>query len=166
MKEGVAYTGVPSSEELKNAPGVPSAERMKRGPVAVIECVQEIPCNPCEKACPFGAITVGDNITQLPILDEEKCTGCGVCVAQCPGLAIFTVDMSSRENEAVIGFPYEYLPVPKVGDEVDAISRKGSVVCRGIVESVKNPKTYKNTNVIQVRIPAEYVNEVRGIKKP
>ena len=60
--EGVAYTGVPSPEELKNCPGVPSKARMQRGRVACIECVQEIPCNPCEGICKFGAITVGEHL--------------------------------------------------------------------------------------------------------
>lgn len=36
----------------------------------------------CEKACPFGAITVNEN--RLAVVDEEKCQGCGVCVAACP----------------------------------------------------------------------------------
>lgn len=85
MTEGVRFTGIPSAEELRGASGIPSQERMKKGPVAVIECVQEIPCNPCENACPFGAIKIGDPITNLPVLDGEKCTGCGTCVAMCPG---------------------------------------------------------------------------------
>lgn len=36
----------------------------------------------CESVCPFGAITMGPN--NLPVIDDEKCTGCGVCVANCP----------------------------------------------------------------------------------
>ncbi|MGA2193568.1 MAG: RnfABCDGE type electron transport complex subunit B [Nitrospirota bacterium] len=36
----------------------------------------------CSLACPFGAITMGSN--NLPIIDREKCTACGVCVAACP----------------------------------------------------------------------------------
>lgn len=36
----------------------------------------------CQRACPFGAITMDrDN---LPVVDREKCTACGVCVAACP----------------------------------------------------------------------------------
>lgn len=68
MKEGVMYTGIPSREELAACPGVPSKERMAEGRVAVIECVQEIPCNPCESSCRFGAITIGEQITDLPTL--------------------------------------------------------------------------------------------------
>lgn len=37
----------------------------------------------CAKACPFGALHI-DPATQLPVVDEEKCTSCGKCVAACP----------------------------------------------------------------------------------
>lgn len=36
----------------------------------------------CVKACPFGAITMGDD--ELPVVNEEKCTGCGRCIKSCP----------------------------------------------------------------------------------
>ena len=68
-KEGYLYTGVPSAQELASFPGKPSEERMSKGRVAVVECLQEIPCNPCESACKFGAIQIGENITALPCLD-------------------------------------------------------------------------------------------------
>ncbi len=36
----------------------------------------------CMRACPFGAITMSaDN---LPLINQEKCTACGKCVAACP----------------------------------------------------------------------------------
>lgn len=35
----------------------------------------------CVRACPFGAIEMIDG---FPVVDEEKCTGCGKCVASCP----------------------------------------------------------------------------------
>lgn len=36
----------------------------------------------CEKACPFGAISMGDD--NLPRIDPEKCTACRKCIAACP----------------------------------------------------------------------------------
>jgi Na+-translocating ferredoxin:NAD+ oxidoreductase RNF subunit RnfB len=36
----------------------------------------------CERICPFDAITMDEN--HLPLVDEKKCTGCGVCATACP----------------------------------------------------------------------------------
>jgi Na+-translocating ferredoxin:NAD+ oxidoreductase RNF subunit RnfB len=36
----------------------------------------------CEVACPFDAIHINEK--GLPIVDEERCTGCGICVNVCP----------------------------------------------------------------------------------
>lgn len=36
----------------------------------------------CVAACPFNAMTMGEN--GLPIVFEDKCTGCGMCVKACP----------------------------------------------------------------------------------
>ena len=165
MNKGVIYTGVPSKEELAACPGVPSEARMQRGRVACIECVQEIPCNPCEGACPVGAITVGDQITHLPVLDEEKCTGCGMCVANCPGLAITVINKAYSETEAVIEFPFEYLPLPQKGDTVQAVSRAGEVVCSGTVTNVRKLKAYAGTAIVGVAVPKEFADEVRSMKR-
>lgn len=163
VKTGVAYTGVPSKEELAKIPGMPSEARMAKGPVAVIECVQEIPCNPCEAACPFEAIGVGEPITSLPVLDEEKCTGCGACVAACPGLAIFTVNMAYSETEAAVAFPYEYRPLPAKNDLVEAVDREGKVVSRGRVLDIKMPKAFKQTAVVTLAVPKAMGFQVRGL---
>lgn len=37
----------------------------------------------CVKACPFGAIKM-DEVTGIPVVDENKCTSCGACVRTCP----------------------------------------------------------------------------------
>ncbi|MFH1008564.1 MAG: 4Fe-4S binding protein, partial [Candidatus Latescibacterota bacterium] len=36
----------------------------------------------CAAACPFDAIAM--STTGLPHVDEEKCTGCGICIQTCP----------------------------------------------------------------------------------
>lgn len=163
--EGVVYTGVPSKEELENCPGRPSQERMLKGKAACIECVQQIPCNPCEGICKFGAIEIGDQITNLPVLKEELCTGCGLCVANCPGLAITVIDKSFSETEASIQFPFEYLPLPEIGDSVDAVNRKGQAVCKGYILNVKKLKTFDGTTVITMKVPLDYIDEVRSMKR-
>lgn len=163
--EGIVYTGVPSKEELDRCPGRPSEARRRRGRVACIECVQEIPCNPCEAICRFGAITIGENITNLPRLTEDKCTGCGLCVANCPGLAITILDQSYSATEATIDFPFEYLPLPQKGDIVDAVNRAGEVVCKGRILRVTKLKDYAGTAVVRMAVPQEYIDEVRSMKR-
>ncbi|MBW6457807.1 MAG: RnfABCDGE type electron transport complex subunit B [FCB group bacterium] len=36
----------------------------------------------CSAACPFDAIIITEN--RLPVVDNEKCTGCGKCIDVCP----------------------------------------------------------------------------------
>lgn len=36
----------------------------------------------CVKACPFDAIAIDER--GLPVVDLDICTGCGICVAECP----------------------------------------------------------------------------------
>lgn len=36
----------------------------------------------CERACPFDAITMGEQ--GLPVVNPERCTGCGTCERVCP----------------------------------------------------------------------------------
>ena len=85
----LAKNGFLDLEEVMDIPGFPGMETLKNKKCVVIECKQNIPCNPCESACPHHAITIGNPITNLPVVDSEKCIGCGLCVAQCPGQACF-----------------------------------------------------------------------------
>jgi len=161
----LAETGYITLEELSTFHMLPSDQRYEKGPVAVVECIQEIPCNPCESACPKHAIWVGTPITALPRLDENACSGCGVCVAQCPGLAIFLVDKTYSEKEASIAFPYEYTPLPQVGEDVHAINRKGETVGKAKVIKVLNPKSYNRTPVVTISVDKKLVDEVRSIER-
>ena len=159
---GISATGYPSEEELVASPGYPSFDRMLRGPVAVIECVQDIPCNPCEEACPSGAIKVGRPITNLPVLDEDKCTGCGLCIPSCPGLAVFNVDISKPGEEAFLQFPWEYLPAPQEGEVLDATDRSGEVVAKARVVRVRKHAKSDRTLVVEIALPKQAAMQVRG----
>lgn len=158
-------TGYLKYDELSSLQKLPTAERFAKGPVAVIECVQEIPCNPCEAACSFGAICVGDPITNLPALCGDKCTGCTKCVSKCPGLAIFVINKVYTEKTATVAFPYEYFPTPETGMEVTAVNRRGETVCKAKVIKVLNPAAFDHTPVVTIEIPKEYADEVRSMKR-
>ena len=164
-RRGVAYTGVHCEEELRASPGYPDLERLQDGGVAVIECVQDIPCNPCELACRQGAIRVGVPITNLPSLDVESCSGCGLCIAACPGLAVFVVDMNFSDTETLVTFPYEFEPLPKVGDLVEAVDRGGEPVSSARVTRVQNPPAFNRTAVVTIAVPKAHGMVVRSIRR-
>lgn len=157
--------GVIEKRELKKSPGVPSKKRLKQGPVAVIECIQEIPCDPCVPACPSRAIRIAPTINDLPVLIEKRCTGCGSCIPVCPGLAIFLVDETYSESEDLVSLPYEFLPLPRKGARVLLLNRRGEAVGKGKVQRVLNPRKYDRTAVITLIVPKGLAMEVRGFRK-
>jgi Fe-S-cluster-containing hydrogenase component 2 len=164
-KQGLRATGVPSKEELETSPGYPSQEALAKGPIVVIECLQDIPCNPCEPACPNGAILVGDPITNLPVFLADRCDGCGRCIPLCPGQAIFRVDMTYSEEKATVSFPYEFFPLPQKGDTVKGVNRAGETVCDAEILRVQRPKGFDRTVVITIAVPKERAVEVRSINR-
>ena len=47
----------------------------------------------CERACPFGAITIKDG---MPFINPLKCVGCGTCVKACPKNVIEIIPKNAR----------------------------------------------------------------------
>jgi Fe-S-cluster-containing hydrogenase component 2 len=130
---------------------------LKKG-VTVIECVQNIPCDPCVAICPVNAISMKD-INDIPKVDFDKCTGCKRCVGICPGLAIFVVKLI--DEKALITLPYEFIPIPKVGDKVKALDRGGKP--RGIAKVIKVNRSGKTT-VVTIEVDKDLAMEIRNIK--
>ncbi len=135
----------------------------KKG-LAILECYQEIPCNPCVTACKTGAISK-TSLNSCPTIDESKCTGCRSCVSACPGQAIFFQVADYDENYSTISFPYEFLPYPEVGQIVTASDRNGNVVCETEVLSVDINKVMNKTAVVTLKIPKEYKDTIRFMKR-
>ena len=157
-------TGVLTRAELSRLGRLPGRKRLEKGPVVVIECVENIPCNPCVAACPRKAITMPGGLTGLPEVDYELCTGCTMCVARCPGLAIFVVNLNYSKTEAAVTIPYELLPWPAVGSRVAALDRSGRQVARARVLKVLDAKALDRCAVVTVAVPKRLWNEVRSIK--
>lgn len=137
------------------------------GPRAVLECYEQIPCNPCTRSCPVGAIVFpeGDSIVQTPVIDVRKCTGCLKCLSRCPGLAIFAVDYSPHGNDGMLFIPWEMRPLPETGETVDLLNRQGAREGRGTVKRVIFGKNTNRTAIISVTVDKSLLSTVRGIRR-
>ncbi|MGQ9678489.1 MAG: NADH-quinone oxidoreductase subunit I [bacterium] len=155
-------SGVLTKSELKVRKIIPSIERLKKGPVAIVECIEEIPCNPCVDACPRHAIAIEGNLTTPPKVDFSRCNGCGTCIYRCPGLAIFVVDYCYSQQEAAVSLPYELLPRPEPGERVVALDRNGKRVCDARVVRVQDKEFQNRCAVVTVAVPKKFWNDVRG----
>jgi Na+-translocating ferredoxin:NAD+ oxidoreductase RNF subunit RnfB len=82
----------------------------------------------CAAACPFDAITMGKN--GLPIVDEEKCTACGICVSTCPRGIMALIPQTQEVYMGCIN--------QDRGPAVKKICQVGCIACRLCVR--KNPE--------------------------
>lgn len=140
---------------------LPSEERRQKGPYAMIECFQRIPCNPCYTSCKFGAVKKFNDINDLPEIDYDKCTGCGLCQVVCPGLAIFVIDETYSDTKSLIKIPYEYLPVPQEGKILRGFDRDGNYISD--VEVKKVQKFKNRTYLVSVIVDKKFEHDLRGV---
>lgn len=154
--------GYVSDDEIERYPGVTHMV----GIHPVMECTQNIPCNPCQDACARGCISIGSNITSLPVVKNDvKCIGCGMCVASCSGQAIFLVDENVGDGFGTVTLPYEFLPLPEAGEKGIALGRDGQKVCEAEVVSVRSAKAFDHTNLLTIKVPSDMTMRARFYKK-
>lgn len=137
-------------------PFIPTEERRNAKPFVLIDCLYGFACNPCEFACPHGAITK-TSTSNVPQIDFDKCIGCMDCVYQCPGLAIF--GYAYKKNWLFL--PIEYHAEEK--SEVYLVNNNGEILGEGIIEKIL--KKSNKTNVARVKalnLQGDELIEVRG----
>jgi len=155
----LAQTGIPTAVDIAGV--TPSQERMTSGPVAIAECFQNIPCDPCYHSCKRQAIKAFKDLNDRPQIDHNQCNGCGMCLQRCPGMAIFVIDKNYSNTESLVKLPYEYLPLPLEEETVVAINRAGQRVGRAKVVKVQHGARFDGTSVVWLAVPQELVMEVR-----
>ena len=161
ISQNLLLHGYVSDDEIERYPGVTH----KAGVHPVMECTQNIPCNPCQDACKKGCISIGSNITSLPIVvDGSECINCGMCVASCSGQAIFLVDEDCGDGTATVTLPYEFLPLPEAGTKGKGLGRDGKAICDAEVVAVKSNKAFDKTNLLTIRVSKEYAMKARFFK--
>lgn len=133
-------------------------------PKAITECYEDIPCNPCSTSCPFEAIYIGEDINTPPKVDFDKCTGCGICVYNCPGLAIFTIQ--ELEHHLRFKIPYEFVPYPLPGELWDGVNRSGDIICKALVQKVIISERQDKTALVQVLVDKEFKYDFITIRRP
>ncbi len=154
---------------LKAKPG-PAVEREKpeeeEGIFPIFHCFQEVPCNPCTSVCKAGIVhTVDDKITGLPyVTDRTACTGCGSCVAVCPGLAVTLVDYRKDPDHPTVTLPYEvWREKVEVGQRVPVTDEDGAILGYFEVQRVKVKKKYPRTMLVQVEMDKAIAKQAVGI---
>ncbi|XMB66580.1 4Fe-4S binding protein [Mycoplasmatota bacterium zrk1] len=155
-------TGIVTKDRLDSKINELLSSPKRKG--AILECYEEIPCNPCSTSCPTNAIIIKPDINAKPEIDYEKCTACGICVYNCPGLAILVLDMNYSESNVLFKISYELLPIPNNGDIVKGISRSGKEICDVEVVKVINGNKQDHTSLISVAVPKEHFKEFVTIK--
>ncbi len=137
-------------------PFLPTKERMNGKPFVQIDCLYGFACNPCEFACPHGAITKTSTST-VPHIDFDKCIGCMDCVYQCPGLAIF----GYFPKKDWLFLPIEYAAFE--GEEVFLVDNNGKILGEGVITKILKKKNKTNIARVQATtIHGEELVAVRG----
>lgn len=156
---------MPANEEGKgtDSPRNEAWQQALNGPVAVVDCREEIPCNPCEEACRKGAITIGDDICATPLYRPEDCDGCAKCVSLCPGMAVFILDRSAGGDGARLTVPYEMRDELKAGDEAWALDGEGNSLGKVKILNVTGGAKKGQTRLVKMEVPEEWALKVRGV---
>lgn len=162
LSRSILSTGIPAESDLENV--YPSKERLFSGPIAIVECFQEIPCDPCVKACKLGAIKIDGDINALPTLDNDLCNGCTLCISMCPGLAIFCIDYTYSDDFALVSIPHELNPVPEVENMICGLDRDGNELGIFKVVRVRSGGIENKTYTISLAVPHDLAMDVRAVK--
>ncbi|RKY60945.1 MAG: sulfurtransferase [Candidatus Neomarinimicrobiota bacterium] len=155
------------AEVLKSKPGkiyAPVKVKLTESFQPVIRCDEEIPCNPCTSVCPVNAIQLEKKrgtIMDIPRY-SDACTGCGLCVLICPGLAI-TLARKLDDEYAEVVLPHEYIPDFKVGDVIPVTDQTGHFLENAEVIKIRYNKKYK-THLIHVKSTLENGQKICGIR--
>ena len=155
------------AEILKSKPGKiypPVDVTLTESFQPTIRCDEEIPCDPCTTICSVNAIHLEEklgNIMDIPRY-SEGCTGCGLCVAICPGLAI-TLARKLDQFSAEVVLPHEFLPDFKVGDKIPATDQTGNYLEQAEVLKIRSLKKYK-TYLIHVKATVANGSKISGIR--
>ena len=88
-----------------------------------LRVTEDVPCTACSRKCPVKAITI---VAGFPVVDKEKCIGCGACEHVCP----------ARPEPAMIVKGFERQRVVRPFNADDLVAEMASLVRRGEASAV------------------------------
>ena len=146
-----------SKNKLSQFGGTPKRLEKERV-VAAIDCIENIGCRICQKACPVNAIQI-DRPKNLFLL-EDVCTGCGFCLQACPSEVPILIAGDATESFTTLVFTYRETRKLKKGDRVGLLSRKGEMLAQGRVLDLF---IEEGSPLYRVEVPSHLVWEARSI---
>ena len=64
-----------------------------------LRATEGVPCTACSRKCPVKAITL---VAGFPVVDKEKCIGCGACEHVCPARPLPAIFVKGFERQRVV----------------------------------------------------------------
>jgi ferredoxin len=151
------WLSIASKKSLHEFEGVPKELKPERM-VASIECVESIGCKVCEKVCPAHAIQIDRE--KKTFLLADQCTGCGFCLQVCPSQVPVMIEGEGSGSYTNLVFPFTEKPLPKKGDRVGLLSRKGEMLVQG---RVMDQFLDGAVPLFKIEVPSHLIWEVRGV---
>ena len=84
-----------------------------------------------------------------------------MCVASCSGQAIFLVEEDVAPGYGEVTMPYEFMPLPEVGDKGIACGRDGKEICECEVTKVRTAPVFDHTNLLTIKVPNDMLMKAR-----
>jgi len=150
-------------KKIRDFEGVPQ-QRYKESMTAAIECLEPVSCNRCETVCPEKAIKINRNASpDRSFLFEDKCTGCGICVRECPSKAIVMIQEKTKNEFSRIVLSKSRTK-NYVRPLVQMLNRRGEKLGAGRRVSFSDCVDRNITDeLVEIEIPEHLIWEARGV---
>lgn len=93
----------------------------------------------CREVCKFGAISI---VNGIAVIDEEKCTACGMCAKACPK---HIIDIMPKDKEVIVRCKNR-----KSGKEVNASCQVGCIACKICEKNCPQQAITVNNNLAEI----------------